>query len=81
MTNKRATADQKRTLRTVAENGGATPPADIPGGRKLYAPALRHLKSLEARGWLSVDRDIGEDFFVITKAGAEAAGLEWEDEP
>jgi len=71
----------RRTLVTVYEAGGVRPPADIPGGRKLYAANLKLLRRLEAAGWLASDvEELGADYFTLTQAGADAIGVTLEDE-
>lgn len=73
----RMTGTDRTILHRVWAAGGAHPPRDIPGCRKVYAPVLRSMRRLEAKGWLASDVDeMGADFFTITPAGAEAVGID-----
>lgn len=69
----------RRTLKATFERGGVFPMGDMPGGRKVYDSQLRYLKKLEARGLLATDPDGPDDSFILTRAGAEAIGVEVEE--
>jgi hypothetical protein len=69
----------KRTLEAGHLYGGLRPVLDTPG-RKLYRSTLNYLRRLESRGLVEAAPDVGENEFRLTRAGAEAIGVEWEEE-